>query len=567
MLTNYTMTFFRNDLIAGLTLFVMLIPQSMAYAMLAGVSPVMGLYASTIPLMIYALFASSRHLSVGPVAITSLLVFTGVSLYAEPGSSDYISLVLTLTLMVGVIQLLLGLLNGGAIVKFIPHSVLGGYTSAAAIIIAVSQLKHLLGIDVGNYLQVHLLIFDIVQNIHEVHVLTVIIGVLAFLSLLLFNKFTPRFPGALLIVVMAILSVMLFRLDQQGIKIIGNVPQGIPQMTLPGISFSTIQLLFPMALTISLIAFMESLAISKTIARIEHYKINPNKELTALGISNMIGSFFQAFPINGSFSRTAVNHQVGGKTQMTSFVTAICVIITLLFFTSLFYYLPTVILAAIIIAAVYKLVNIKEMMSLLKIKPVEGWVWLLTFGVTLFVGIQWGIMIGAFLTLILLIEKSAKPDIVQLGYVIEEKTFRDITRYPKAITSEKVILVRIDASLHFANISYMEDHLKKLMKENKKAKWMVIDMSGVNDIDTVSIDKLEEILVHWEIEVLFASMKGSIREIVNRVNWNIKYEEQQYHLNLERLLQAKKLFHYFLRTDNTLRDLTKEKRWINDYSI
>ncbi|RXI96531.1 sulfate permease [Anaerobacillus alkaliphilus] len=567
MLKKYNKTFLRNDLIAGLTLFVMLVPQSMAYAMLAGVPPVMGLYASTIPLMIYAVFASSKHLSVGPVAITSLLVFTGVSLYAEPGSSEYISLVLTLTLMVGVIQFLLGLLNGGFIVKFIPHSVLSGYTSAAAIVIAVSQFKHLLGIDVGNYLQVHLLFFDILRKINEANVLTVFVGLLAFSTLVLLNKRSPRIPGALLLVVVAIVSVMLFRLDQQGLQIIGNVPQGIPQMTLPSISFQTIQLLLPMAITISLIAFMESLAISKSIARIENYKIIPNKELTALGVSNIVGSFFQAFPINGSFSRTAINHQSGGRTQVTSFVTAICVIITLLFFTSLFYYLPTAILAAIIIAAVYKLVNIRELPTLLKIKPVEGWVWLLTFCVTLFVGIQWGIIIGAILTLILLIEKSAKPDIAQLGYVPEEKTFRDVRRYTKAITSEKVLLVRIDASLHFANISYIEEHLKKLMKQNPQAKWMVFDMSGVNDIDTVSIDKLEEMLVHWKIEVLFANMKGSIRETVNRVDWNKKYKEQQLHLNLEKLLEIKGLFRYFQRRDTKLSERSRESSWVNDYSI
>ncbi|WP_416150722.1 SulP family inorganic anion transporter [Salipaludibacillus sp. HK11] len=559
---TYNETVFKHDLIAGLTLFVMLIPQSMAYAMLAGLPPVMGLYASTIPLIIYAFFASSKHLSVGPVAITSLLVFSGVSIYAEPGSGEYITIALTLAMMVGVIQLLLGVLNGGFVVKFIPQSVMSGYTTAAAIIIGLSQLKHLLGIDVGNYLQIHLLFLDIVDNMNGIHLTTLAVGLVSVIGLLVLGKLYPRLPSALIIVVGAIGAVMLFRLDELGLQTIGHIPQGFPGLTIPNFSIQTIQMLFPMALTIALLGFMESLAISQTIAQKENYKIYPNKELRALGLANIIGSFFHSFPVNGSYSRTAVNHEAGGRTQVTSIITAASVIITVLFFTSLFYYLPNAVLASIIIVAIYKLIDFKTMVYLFNIKPLEGWIWLITLLVTLFVGIQWGIIIGAIFTLVLIIIKSAKPNIVQLGYVKDEKTFRDIKWYPNAVTSQEVLIVRIDSSLHFANIAFFEEKIKINTQKNKNIQWIIADMSGVNDIDTVSIKKLEEMIISYQkkrdITVIFANMKGDIRDLVNTAGWDVKFKEQENHLTLEQLIKAKGLVSYFYQP---------EQKSAEDYSI
>ncbi|MFC0471043.1 SulP family inorganic anion transporter [Halalkalibacter kiskunsagensis] len=565
---NYKQRHLRFDVIAGLTLFVMLVPQSMAYAMLAGLPPVMGLYASTIPLLIYAFFASSRHLSVGPVAITSLLVFSGVSAYAQPGTTDYIATVLTLALMVGAIQLFLGLSKAGFIVKFIPQSVMNGYVSAAAIVIGVSQLTHLLGIEIGNYLQVHLLLFEVFAKIEDIQLLTLAIGILSIIGLIVLKKINPRLPNALLVVIASIALVVLFRLHEGGVRIVGDIPTGFPGFAFPNVTYDTIQMLFPMALTIALLGFMESLAIGKTVAAKEHYKIDSNQELRALGLTNMIGSCFHSFPVNGSFSRTAVNYQTGGVTQIASIVTAICVMITLLFFTSVFYYLPNAVLAAIIIVAVYKLIDLKEMRRLFRVKPLEGWIWVTTFGVTLFIGIQWGIIIGAIFTLLLLIKRSAKPNIIQLGYVDAEETFRDIKRYPEAVTSEKVMVLRIDSTLHFANISFLEEKLQKLIKLHNETKWIIIDMSGVNDIDTVSIEKLEEIIDHYEeernIHVLFANMRGAIRETVDKVGWDVKYKQQQNHLTLEQLLSEKGIRTYFNPENQTIGE-TKE--WVQDFMI
>ncbi|WP_332631885.1 SulP family inorganic anion transporter [Halalkalibacter flavus] len=542
MIPHYNQKLFMRDLLAGITLFVMLIPQGMAYAMLAGLPPVMGLYAATVPLFIYALFASSKHLSIGPVAITSLLVFSGVSILAEPGSQEYISLVLLLAIMVGAIQLLLGISKLGFIVKFIPHSVMNGYTSAAAIVIGLSQIKHVLGIDLGNHLQVHYILIGALEKIMDINLITVLIGITSIILLIMLKKIAPSLPGALLVVVLSILFVFLFNLEKSGVQIVGNVPQGFPQFVVPSFTLETIQLLIPMALTIALLGFMESLAIGKAIAKKEKYKLNPDKELKALGLSNMIGAFFQSFPVNGSFSRTAVNHQSGGATQMTSVITGVFIIITLLFFTSFFYYLPNAVLASIILVAVYKLIDIKEMKHLFEVKPFEGWVWVITFIVTLFVGIQWGIIIGAIFTLVLLLNRSSKPSIVEMGYVKREKTFRNIKRYTEAVTSDEAVILRIDSNLHFANISYVEEKVKEVLKAREGTKWLILDMSGVNDVDTISVDTLEEMIDFYHdrgIITLFASMKGSIRDTVNKVNWDQKYKEQQNHLPLEQLLKAK----------------------------
>ncbi|MBU8906307.1 SulP family inorganic anion transporter [Desertibacillus haloalkaliphilus] len=532
----------KNDVIAGFTLFIMLVPQGMAYAMLAGLPPVMGLYASTIPLFIYAFFASSKHLSIGPVATTSLLVFTGVSVYSEPDSMHYISLVLVLTIMVGIIQLLFGLLKVGFIVKFIPHSVLNGYTSAAAIVIGLSQVQHLLGIDMSNHLQVHLLLFELIQHVNELNLYTVFIAAGSIVMLLGLKRMKGRMPAALIVVIVSIALVSFFQLDHKGVQIVGGVPNGFPSFALPNLNIDSIQMLLPMAFTIAIVSFMESLAIAKTMGRKGKYKIYANQELKALGIANIFGACFHSYPVSGSFSRTAVNKEAGGHSQFTSIVTGLFIMITILFFTSLFYYLPNAVLAAIIVVAVYKLVDINELKHLYKVNPFEGWTWITTFTITLFVGIQWGILLGAIFTLLLILMRSTKLNIIEVGYIKEKKAFRDLSRYPNAMTLEDVLLVRIDSSLHFANSSILDEKIKGLIRHKPKTKWVVIDMAGVNDIDTISVETLGEIIEYYQeeddIRFLFANMKGAIRDKVNKAVWKRHYPEP-INLSLEKVLKEK----------------------------
>lgn len=545
---SYNQNLLKKDFISGLTLFVMLVPQGMAYAMLAGLPPVMGLYASTLPLLIYALFASSRHLSVGPTAITSLLVFSGVSALGKPGTSEYINLVILLALMVGVFQLILAVLKMGFIVKYISPAVLGGYTSAAAIIIGLSQLKHLVGIELGTYFQIHLILLDVVKGIPNIHWLTLFIGGCSIVFLLLLKKIDARIPGALLLIVLAILCVYYLGLHERGVQIVREVPGGFPTLKLPTITLEAVRQLILPALTIALLGFMESLTIGKTIAEKEKYKINPNRELSALGLSNFLGSFFQILPINGSFSRSAVNHQSGGATQMVSIFTGLLMIITLQFFTSYFYYLPNTVLAAVIIVAVYKLVDFKQVRKMFNIKAVDGWSWLVTFAATLVIGIQWGIIIGVVFNTVLLISRISRPNVVEVGYLEKEKIFRDVNRFPHAITREDLIIVRIDSSIHYSNTSYLEEKLKEFMGLKPHAKLFIIDFSGVNDMDAPSFKYLEEMIEQLKkekgISLYFVGMKGPIRDTADKAGWTKKYEKEIGYFSIEQLLEDKKIKFY-----------------------
>jgi len=524
-LAQYNRNLLVKDTVAGFTIFVMLVPQGMAYAVLAGLPPVYGLYVSTIPVIIYALFASSKHLSVGPVAITSLLVVSGVSHYADPGTQDYISLVVTLAIMVGVLQFLLGVMKAGAIVKFISGAVMNGYIAAAAIVISLSQLNNILGIEAGGYLQIHLLLMNVVKNISSVHFLTLIIGISSIIIQLLLKKYCPRVPAALVVVLLSIFLVYLFQLHQKGVWIVGNVPEGLPSVTLPSIELSMIQNLFPIALTISLIGFIESLSIGKAIAHQEKYKINPNRELIALGLANITGSFFQGYPINGSFSRTAVNHQTGGVTQVSSIMTTIFVVITLMFFTSYFYYLPQAVLASIVMVAVSKLINIQQMKTYFKVKRDDGWSWAITFVITLMVGVKWGMIAGIIFSLLLLLKRSMLPNVKEIGYVADEQRFCDVRTAPSAKKFNNTMIIRIDSALHFANISYVLEQIEKLYIHNRKIEFFILDMSSVNDIDTSAIDMLKEFLGKLELEfsnsVMLVDMKESVNEVIRKRGWKV----------------------------------------------
>ncbi|UCZ53565.1 sulfate permease [Bacillus shivajii] len=522
----------RGDLNAGLIVAIMLIPQGMAYAMLAGLPPVIGLYASTIPLIIYALFGTSRQLAVGPVAMVSLLVFTGVSGLAEPGTDEYISYVLLLALLVGVIQLLLGVFKLGAITKFISHAVISGFTSAAAIIIGFSQLKHLLGVDLGNSKNIFVLLYEAVRQISSVHLPTVLIGLISIVILFLLKKKVPKIPGPLVVVVLSIVFVQILDIHDAGVKIVGDIPQGLPSLSIPMINPSVITALLPIAITISIIAFVESYAMAKVIATKEKYPIEPNQELRALGVANIGTSFFSGFPVTGGFSRSAVNYDAGAKSGLATMFTAIFIIITLLFFTSWFYYLPQAVLAAIIIVAVYGLIDVKELKHLWEVKRVDAMSLFVTFIATLMIGIEAGIAIGVVFSLAVFIYRSGKPHIAQLGWVEDLGVYRNVKRFPEAKTDESTLIIRIDSALYFANMAYIEEKLRNYLTNNRNVTDVILDFSAVNDMDAVAIDELDEWVTHENeqgINVYFATVKGPVRDLLKKATFGKKYEDNIVH--------------------------------------
>ncbi len=528
-LKDYKLSNLKSDLAAGTIVAILLVPQGMAYAMLAGLPPVMGLYASTFPLILYALFGSSRHLAVGPVAMISLLVFTGVSSLAEPGSYHFIQLVLLLSLMVGVFQVLLGLLGAGFFINFVSQAVISGFSSAAVIIIGLSQLGHLWGIKLLVHHSVFQLLWEAIDRIGELHPITLGIGVASIVLQVLLKKWAPRLPAPLLMVAGSIMLTYLFRLDQSGVKIVGDIPRGLPGFFFPEMSLDSINLLLPVAMTILFVGFMESISIAKLISVKERYKINSNHELRGLGLANMAAALFSAYPVTGGFSRTAVNYQAGAKTGLASMISAGLIILILLFLTPLFYYLPNAVLASIVVVAVSGLIDFKGVRHFFKIRPLDGWAWMLTFIITLILGSEKGILAGIAYSLLLFIWRSAHPHTAELGYIEKEKVFRNVKRFPEARIFPGVLILRVDASLYFANTGFLEDLLHKNLVEKPEVKWVILDFSGVNDMDAIAINALEEIMdLYREKQVLFlfAEMKGPVRDLVMKAGWKEKYGKQ-----------------------------------------
>lgn len=519
----------------------MLIPQGMAYAMLAGLPPVVGLYASTIPLIIYALFGSSRQLAVGPVAIVSLLTLTGVSALAEPGSGEFVALAALLALMVGVIQFGLGLLRAGFVVNFLSHAVVSGFTSAAAIVIGLSQLKHLLGVELEDTHSVLVLLWNAAQKLGEVNLITLTIGLASIALLVLFRRIAPRFPAPLLVVALSALAVYVFGLHEMGVSIVGDVPQGVPSFALPAFSIDSVTTLLTIALTISFVGFVESIAVAKSIANRERYKVDANKELVGLGLANVAGSVFSAYPVTGGFSRSAVNYQSGARTPLASIITAVLVILTLLFFTPLFYYLPNAVLAAIVMFAVYSLIVFRELVRLFKIKRADGWTLLITFAATLLIGIEQGILVGVALSLAFFIWRSAYPHTTEIGYLPDEDVFRNVNRYPETRTFPNTLIIRVDRSLYFANTAFWENWLNDAALSRPDLRYLILDFSAVNDVDAVALETLEDLMISLQkrgVEVHIAGMKGPVRDIVEKAGWTEKFGTNISHLSVQRALKS-----------------------------
>jgi SulP family sulfate permease len=512
----------------------------MAYAMLAGLPPVMGLYASTFPLVIYALFGSSRQLAVGPVAMMSLLVFAGLSSLAEPGSGEYIKLALLLSFMVGVMKLCLGFFRFGFFVNFFSHAVISGFSSAAAIVICLSQLHHLLGVHLQTTHSIFSLLAEVGQRLGETNWPTFTVGCGSLACLVFFRSRFPRVPAPLLVMVLGTLLAQALRLEHMGLKIVGEVPRGLPRFSLPPFSIESVKQLFPLALTLLFVGFMESISIAKSIAAKEKCKVDSNQELKALGLANVTASFFSGYPVTGGFSRTAVNYQSGAKTGLASFITVGVILLILLFFTPLFHFLPNAVLASIVMVAVIGLVDIREAKHLFRIKKIDGWMWVVTFGATLVLGSDQGILLGVVFSLIVFIWRSAHPHTAELGYIENEGVFRNLQRYPEALTYPGILILRVDASLYFANMSYLEDLLRRSITGRPELKWVILDFSGVNDIDDVAIDTLEGMMEHYEmqrIRFLIANMKGPVRDLVTRAGWGDRYGQHVTYPSIQRALE------------------------------
>lgn len=519
-LPDYKKSYLSGDISAGLTVGIMLIPQGMAYAMIAGLPPVFGLYASLVPQIIYSFLGTSRQLAVGPVAMDSLLVASGLGALALSGIDEYIAMAIFLALFMGSIQLVLGLLRMGFLVNFLSKPVISGFTSAAAIIIGLSQLKHLLGTSISGSNQIHILLQNAFSTITETHLITFGIGLGAILLIKGIKKFNNQIPAALIVVVLGILGVYFLGLGQQGVKIVGEVPSGFPMLKLPVIDFTRISELLPIALTLALIAFMEAISVAKAVEeKHDDYEVDSNQELIALGTSNIIGSFFQSYPTTGGFSRTAVNDQAGARTGIAPLISALVVGLTLLFLTPLFYYLPNAVLAAIIMVAVFGLIDLKYPLELFKSRRDEFFLLLATFFITLTVGIKEGILFGVLISLLLLVYRTSRPHIAILGRIRNTDYFKNVTRFPEDTeTFSEFLIVRFDAQLYFGNKDYFKKELfGQLDQKGNQVKFIILNAEAINYIDSSAIHMLRQTIADLKnrnIKLVIAGAIGPTRDIL-----------------------------------------------------
>ncbi|MDX1637193.1 MAG: solute carrier family 26 protein [Balneolaceae bacterium] len=520
-LRDYSRFDFRNDTRAGLTVGVLLIPQSMAYALLAGLPPVYGLYASIVPLAVYAMLGTSRQLSIGPVAILSILMASGLSSLAEPATGEYIQLVLAVAFLVGATQFIMGLFRLGFLMNFLSKPVLSGFTSAAACIIGFSQLGNLLGIELARSKYIFVVARDAIRNVDLVHLPTLIISLGCILMILFIKRWKPRWPSQLIAVIVAVIVTWLLRLDQLGVDIVGSVERGYPTPILPQIGSLPYWKIAPTVLAISFLGFAQSIALAKAMVRRNpDYTVDSNQELFSIGLANMVGSFFHAYPVAGSFSRTAVNDENRAKTGISLLVSAGMVTLTVLFLTPLIHYLPYAVLGAIIVTAVPGLVEIGEARFLWQVRKRDFTLMLVTFVSTLALGILEGIGVGVLISLGIVIHRSSYPNIVMLGRLPNTDQYRDLERHPEGLTQTNTIIVRIDASLYFANIPYMKEKLQQLEAESgKNLQQVIIDAIGINDVDSSALHALKEIVDEYksrDIDVMFTGVKGPVRDIFRR---------------------------------------------------
>lgn len=513
---GYNRSRFSSDLFAGLTVGVVLIPQSIAYAILAGAPPIHGLYASLIPLLVYAVLGTSRHLSVGITAIDGLLVAAGLAALAPTSSDAYMVHIFTLAMMVGVIQLVMGFLRFGFVVNLLSRPLIAGFTAAAALIICLSQLGALLGIETPRSLNAVTQVMSLFERVAELHPASFAISIAGISILLLGRKFAKKFPSALLAVVVTALAVFFMDLESGGVAIVGSIPGGLPSFRLPEFGIESIQALFPTAIMLALVQFMNVISLGKVFAARSGDQVRPNAELLALGAMNVSSSVMGGLPVSGSFSRTALNVEAGATSPMSSAIAAVFVGLALLFFTPIFYFLPIPVFASIIVVSALGLIDISEIRFLWKTKARDGFIASFTFLATLLFGIHQGVLTGVALSVIAVMYRISRPNVAILGHLEGTRTFRGMRDHGDAKQFDGVLILRIDASFSFANADRLREVIMK-QASGKDIRAIILDASSINDLDTTALAILSdthEALSKREIEFYMSGTKMAVVKVL-----------------------------------------------------
>ncbi|SFV77354.1 Sulfate permease [hydrothermal vent metagenome] len=532
----------KADMVAGLTVALVLVPQSMAYAQLAGLPPQHGLYASFLPVMIAALMGSSRQLGTGPVAVVSLLTAAAVPTILPEGASmeEYVIYASLLAFLVGIFQFALGALKLGFVINFLSHPVVVGFTNAAAIIIGTSQLNKIFGVVKGDGEHTYEQVWGTIANAaSNTHMATLMIALLAFAIMIAVKKYAPKLPGVLLAV--AVTTIIAWLIDFGGSveaggyggAIVGFIPEGLPPLVIPGFDFSVINQMIVTAITIGLIGFMEAISIAKAMAAKTKQRLDADQELMGQGLSNVVSSFFQGYAVSGSFSRSAVNISAGAVTGFSSVVTAVIVGITLLFLTPLLWHLPQATLAAVIIMAVINLIKFAPILHAWKVEKHDAIVAVTAFTLTLLFAphLENGIVIGVILSLALFLYRTMEPRFTELS-AHDGSTMLVNALENKLESCEVVSIVKFSGSLYFGNAGYFEDKILKLIADKKQClRYVIVDMAGINQIDASGEDVLAGLLDRCSgagVEILFARTEG-IEKVLERSGFMKKYGKDRFY--------------------------------------
>ncbi|MFP4255025.1 MAG: SulP family inorganic anion transporter [Halothece sp.] len=535
---RYQPQYLVGDIISGIIVTSLLIPQSMAYALLAGLPPQVGLYTSILPAIIYPLLGTSSVLAVGPVAVDSLMVATAISQFAAESTPEYITLALTLAFLVGSIELLIGGLRLGFLVNFISRAVISGFISGAAVIIAFSQIKNLLGLQIPSTESFFELLILLIRNLPETNLITLALGLVSMGILFYFNNplvkqlkhlgwsdqmIVPVSKSApLLVVILGTLLVWGLRLDERvNLQIVGEIPAGLPSLTIPNLDLETVELLLPAAIAIALVGYLEGFAGGQALASKRREKLDPNQELIALGVANWGVAFSGGYPVTGGLARSVVNFTAGANTGVASIITGLLIAVTVMFLTSLFYFLPMTVLAAIIMMAVYRLIEVGKLRRMWLYDKADAIAWLATFIIVLGLGVEQGILFGTLIALGFHLWRTSHPHIAIVGRLGDSEHFRNVLRHPVK-THPEVLAVRVDESLYFANAKYLENFINGAIADQVEVKKVLLVCNAVNLIDASGLEILEGLVADLNslgIKLYLSEVKGPVMDKLTKIGF------------------------------------------------
>jgi len=509
----------KADMIAGITGAVIVLPQGVAFATIAGLPPEYGLYTAMVTPIIAALFGSSHHLVSGPTTAISIVIFSAVSNHASPGTPEFISIALTMTFLAGVYQLAFGLARLGALVNFVSHTVVIGFTAGAAILIATSQMKHILGINIPKGESFIHTWMDIFSSIGDSNGYLILIAIATLLTALAIKKWLPKIPN--LLIGMVVGSFIAYALRDTGadIKLVGEIPGQFPPISTPDFSLDTIKALAPEAFAVALLGLIEAVSISRAVATKSNQRINSNQEFIGQGASNIVGSFFSSYAGSGSFTRSGINYEAGAKTPMSAIFAAIFLLLIVLLIAPLTAYLPVAAMGGVILLVAYNLIDLHHIEMILKNSRSEATILIVTFLSTLFLELEFAIYMGVLLSLVFFLKKTSTPEIPTLSINIDPKTnkrcFMNINKKPMK-QCPQLKIIRIDMSIYFGSINHIQDRISHIA-ENERIYNIMIDGTRINFIDLAGAEALvseNKILKQHGGGLYFVGLKSSVYEFV-----------------------------------------------------